>query len=722
MVAHGDRLCLLPLPCEVRAHDGVFVLGAATRIAVSADDAEWCALASFLRAELARRGTTVELHIGAAADGDVELARIDGPADAAEAYRLVVAPRRVRLEASRGAGLFYALQTFLQLLPSAGGEVPCVAISDAPRFRWRGLHLDVSRHILPVAFVKKYIDALAAHKMNVFHWHLTDDQGWRLEIRKYPRLTEVGAWRRGSSLMRDPGEGRYGGYYSQAQVREIVAYAAARYVEVVPEIDLPGHSQAAIAAYPHLGSAPAGEAVEVANRMGGSPHVYNPEEETFAFLEDVLDEVLELFPGPWVHIGGDEVDKAQWRASPRVQERMRAVGVADEGALQSYFLGRVARYLQRRGRRPIAWDEVLEGGAPGGVAVMSWRGLKGGVAAARLGRDVVMSPDTHCYFDHYQGDRQIEPPALGPPVRLRRVYDFDPQPAELDPASAARVLGGQGNLWSEFVESAEHAEYMAYPRACALAEVLWSRREARNWPDFVDRLERHLPRLAAAGIHCARSAYQVDYRVEPAAGEECFAVHLGNELGKREIRYRLDGGEPDAAAPLYTAPLVVIAPCTIRAAVFAGAERLGPVTPLRLSGRWRDDVLAARFDRAERAITVAAALDEGAERELVVGFAGSHIVFERADLEGVTGVAAEVGLAPGHTRGGAIEFRLGRRRGPLIARLEVEADPAAQGFVHLQTPLAAPAEVAAVCVCFVNEALAESELVALLASLRLLRS
>jgi hypothetical protein len=333
-----------------------------------------------------------------------------------------------------------------------------------------------------------------------------------------------------------------------------------------------------------------------------------------------------------------------------------------------------------------------------------------------------MSPDTHCYLDHYQGDPQIEPPALGPAVRLRRVYEFDPQPSELDAASAARVLGGQGNLWTEFVDTPEHAEYMAYPRACALAEVLWSRRAGRDWADFVRRLEDHLPRLERAGIRPARSAYQVEYRVEPTDVEDQFVVHLGNELDKPEIRYRLDGSEPDANAPLFATPLIVTAPCAVLAAVFAAGERIGAVTPLRLAGRWRDEVQAARFDRAERAICVTAALDDGADRQLVVGFAASHIVFERADLAGVTAICAEIGLAPGHTRGGAIEIRLGRRRGPLAARLEVPAQAATQGFTRIEAPLRAPTGVTAVYVCFVNDALAETDLVALLASLCLRRA
>jgi hexosaminidase len=558
--------------------------------------------------------------------------------------------------------------------------------------------------------------------MNVFHWHLTDDQGWRIEIGKYPRLTEVGAWRRGSSLLRAAGKERYGGFYSQADVREIVDFAAARHVTIVPEIEMPGHSQAAIAAYPERGCT--GEAVEVLMQMGVSPFLYNVEEETFAFLEDVLSEVMELFPGPYIHIGGDEAIKDQWRASPRVQERMRELAVADEDALQSYFIERIGRFLNQRGRKLVGWDEILEGGLPADATVMSWRGFDGGIAAARLGHDVVMTPYSHCYLDHYQGDPDLEAPALGRPIPLRTAYDFEPLPPQLTAAQAGRVLGGQGNLWTEFVESTEHAEYMAFPRACALAEVLWSPASSRDWPDFARRLEIHLERLRRSGIGFSRSAYQVTFRSDETGEEDRFRITMTNELGKTDLRYTTDESDPTSASHRYLEPLEVSAPATIKAAVFDGPRRIGAVSPLRVASCWSETIDAARFDRTDRAMTVAVALDqaEAGERQLVVGFAGCYVAYDRVDLSGVERVVAEVGVAPEHTRGGSIELRLGKTRGPLLACLPVPVPVDDRGFVRIEAAVAAAAGVQRLCVLFRNEEAGENDLVALLASLRLVRA
>jgi hexosaminidase len=435
----------------------------------------------------------------------------------AEGYHLEVAPGRVTLRAPELAGLFYGVQTIRQLLPAdifreakATGvtwSMPAVVIEDQPRFRWRGGHLDVSRHFMPKEFVKKYIDLLALHKMNSFHWHLTEDQGWRIEIRKYPRLTEVGAWRKETLVGRyesDPLKRvfdgrRHGGFYTQEDVREIVAYAAARHVNVVPEIEMPGHVQAAIAAYPWLGVT--GDSLDVWTLWGVSENILNPTDSTVAFMQDVLTEVLELFPGRFIHVGGDEAPKTQWKASPTVQARIRALGLKDEHEMQSWFIRQMDEFLTKKGRRLIGWDEILEGGLAPNATVMSWRGTAGGIAAARAGHDVVMAPTSHTYLDYYQSaDQANEPLAIGGFVPLDTVYAFEPT-AGLSAEDAKRVLGAQGQLWSEYLPGPKQVEYMAFPRMAALAEVTWTPAARRDFGDFTTRLPVHLRRLGILDVN-----------------------------------------------------------------------------------------------------------------------------------------------------------------------------------------------------------------------------
>ena len=454
---------------------------------------------------------------------DPSLARL-GP----EGYVLDVRPGRVTARAAEEAGLFYAVQSIRQLLPAdvfrpapagragareAGGwTMPAVHIEDAPRFRWRGAMLDVSRHFMPKEFVEKYIDLLALHKLNTFHWHLTDDQGWRIEIKKYPRLTEVGSRRamtiagrqtRGDTTRWVYDSLPHGGFYTQDDVREVVAYAAARHVTVVPEIEMPGHAVAAIAAYPELGVAPQPSAV--ATRWGVFDNIFNAEPSTVSFLQDVLSEVLTLFPSQYVHVGGDEADKTRWRADPRIQARIRALGLKDEHELQSWFIRQMDGYLAARGRRLVGWDEILEGGLAPGATVMSWRGIAGGIAAARAGHDVVMSPTTYAYLDYHQSqDRAEEPMQIGRFLPLDTVYAYDPVPAELTPEPARHVLGAQANLWTEYVPTPKEAEYRAYPRLSALAEVAWTPKSEKDFADFRRRLAAHLKRLDALDVNYYR--------------------------------------------------------------------------------------------------------------------------------------------------------------------------------------------------------------------------
>jgi hexosaminidase len=522
----------------------------------------------------------------AAPDGD-PFARDEG-------YGLVIDANGIEIRARTPAGLFYGTRTFLQLLPARAvgpGEpvtLPRVRIEDAPRFGYRGLHLDVGRHWFPVEFVKRYIDLMAAYKLNAFHWHLTEDQGWRLEIRSRPLLTEVGSRRRETILGKnfDPyvGDGvPYGGYYTRDEVREVVAYAAERFVTVIPEIEMPGHSVAALAAYPELACTDG--PFEVATTWGVHEDIFCPSEETFAFLEDVLSEVIELFPSPLIHIGGDEAPKARWIESPVAQEVIRREGLADEAELQSWFLRRIEAFVEQRGRRIVGWDEILEGGLPPDAVVMSWRGVGGGVEAARLGHDVIMTPTSHAYFDYYQGDPAVEPPAIGGFLPLERVYGFEPVPDGLPPRAEAHVLGAQGNVWTEYLETPDAVEYMAFPRALALAEVTWSPRAARSWDGFLARLGPRLAELEARGVR---------FRVPDVGGleenvltlDDRVRVPLANPIASGEIRFTLDGSAPVRSSPRYEAPLSLVvdeAGTTVTARLFLPGGRVGPPRSARFS-------------------------------------------------------------------------------------------------------------------------------------------
>ncbi len=450
-----------------------------------------------------------------------------------EGYRLSVKANEVNISAARPAGVFYGIQTLRQMIHKDNPDIPCVEIEDQPRFSWRGMHLDVARNFQPKAFILKYLDQLAFHKFNVFHWHLTDDQGWRIEIKKYPRLTEIGSKRTDTMTRYEPPEyeGKPSeGFYTQDDIREIVAYAKARFIRVMPEIEMPGHAQAAIAAYPALGNS--GKAPEVSVQYGVLNEIFNVDDSTIRFLQDVLAEVIKLFPGQFIHIGGDEVPKVSWINSPRAQGLMKQRGLKNEAELQSWFVRQMDRWLDRHGRRLVGWDEILEGGLAPGATVMSWRGMEGGIAAAKAGHDVVMTPTAYTYLDYYQSrDRSTEPIAIGGYLPLRTVYAFEPIPPELTPTEARRILGGQGQIWTEYIRASEHVEYMTWPRACALAEVFWSPSDARDYPDFRARLGVHLQRL---------KAMKINYR-EPGPEETTpFARWNNNQFKEEWTNWDLD--------------------------------------------------------------------------------------------------------------------------------------------------------------------------------------
>ncbi|MFF2507623.1 beta-N-acetylhexosaminidase [Streptomyces sp. NPDC058067] len=512
---------LLPRPTSVRRGDGSFLLDDSTALVAAPEvrpEAGW--LQSALRP-----ATGLDLPLADRADRAVELRLDDGLGP--EAYRLDATPQGVVVTGGDRAGVFHGCQTLLQLLPAAvfrraevpgvRWAVPEVAVTDAPRFAWRGTMLDVARHFMPKHDVLRFLDLMAMHRLNTLHLHLTDDQGWRVEILRYPRLTEVGAGRNESqrgATIDAPGDGRpHGGFYTQDDIREIVAYAARRHITVVPEIDVPGHSQAAIAAYPELGVG--GGPSEVWTRWGVNPHVLNTEESTVAFYRGVLDEIMDLFPGPVVGVGGDECPTIEWREDPRTQRLMRERGLRHEHELRSWFVRQLGAHVAARGRRLFGWDELLEDEVPPGTVVASWRGMTGAVTAARRGLHVVSCPDDQVYLDYRQSDGPDEPIPVSIPITVEKAYAFDPVPAGLTQEEGAHVLGGQANIWTEHMDSPRTVDYFAFPRLCAVAEALWSTGE-RRYEEFRPRLEHHLARL---------DAYGVEYR--PATGPHLWQTRPG---------------------------------------------------------------------------------------------------------------------------------------------------------------------------------------------------
>ncbi len=495
---------LVPQPQQINHDEGRFVLTPSTKI-IASPGAE--SQGAYLADLLASEPTT-----GSGDDNAIDLVLDPDASMHDEGYQLVITPERVTIAAPNAQGLFYGIQTLRQLLPAAveandaqqmEWTLPALTIDDYPRYGWRGLMLDVGRYMFSVADVKRFIDLMALHKYNIFHWHLTEDQGWRIEIKQHPRLTEVGALRASSPppADRDGSDNTpHSGFYTHDDVREIVAYAAARGITVVPEIEMPGHVTAALAAYPHLGCR--GEGYEVSPSWSIKDDVFCAgNEDVFSLLEDVLTEVFDLFPSKFIHIGGDECPKREWRSCPKCQARIATEGLADEDELQSYFIRRMEGFLNANGRRLVGWDEILEGGLAPNATVMSWRGSQGGIDAATAGHDVVMTPNTHCYLDYYQSANwDEEPPAIGRFIPLARAYEFDPV-AGIPADKHDHVLGGQGNVWTEYMPTNAQVEYMTYPRACALAEAMWTAADDRSFDEFEARLAEHLARLDVLNVN-----------------------------------------------------------------------------------------------------------------------------------------------------------------------------------------------------------------------------
>ena len=709
------QLALIPLPAKLQRAEGAFVLGQATPL--QAADAQALEVATQFASLLAQGGgPRLRPAIARAATPGAIRFHLD-PAqatDGAEGYRLDVRPDGVDLSAATPAGLFHGGMTLLQLATLEDADVirlPAVHIEDAPRFGWRGYMLDPARHFWTVEQVKQIIDAMALHKLNTLHWHLTDDQGWRVEIKRYPRLAEVGGCRipAGDGGI-DPASGqprRYCGFYTQDQVREVVAHAAQRHITVVPEINVPGHATAAIAAYPELGSTDT--PLVPSSEWGIFPNLVNAEESTYRFLENVIAELLPLFPGTYFHIGGDEAVKDQWEASALVQQRMREAGVRTEMEMQSHLVARLERFLSAHGKRLVGWDEILEGPLPAEATVMSWRGTEGGLQAARMGHDVVMTPVSALYLDYLQTASPHEPPGRPPTLPLRQVYEFEPVPAELEADRRHHILGIQANLWTEHTRTFERLQHHTFPRLAAAAEVAWSPAGARDYAGFLQRLPVQLERYRRWGIGYAATPFQVDVELEDESAT-AVRVSLANPLDY-EVRYTVDGSVPTAASPRYEGPLQLQLPARVQAAAFHAGR------PLAAARSWSWDAQSL-LSRSDEQLDVCPELGTLLLRLEDDGPAdGERAIFDTtifypcwqwsaARMDGIGSVKVRAGripyyfqlahdeshrrFEPARSAHGELDVHADGCGGERIGSVVLPAAPGADGFVELEVPLATP--------------------------------
>jgi len=591
------ELSLIPQPQKMTLGKSSFQFNLRTQL-VTESIAQKLIAAQF--AELLEKSTGWKLDIVVGGDeGSNQVYFLTEPMMEPEGYTLEVSEKRIEIKAAKPAGFFYALQTLRQLLPpeiesdkreNVDWLVPVINISDQPTFKWRGFMLDVSRHFFPKEDVLRMIDNLAIHKINTLHLHLVDDQGWRIEIKKYPKLTSVGAWRVdredkpwNSRPKQQMGEqATYGGFYTQDDIREMVTYAQSRFITIVPEIEMPAHVTSALASYPHL-SCTGGPFTVLPGGIWPVTDIYCAgKDSTFLFLEDVLSEVMELFPSKYIHIGGDEATKVEWEKCPDCRKRLKVERLKNVGELQSYFIKRIEKFIHSKGRVLLGWDEIIEGGMHAEAAVMGWRGYKGGIEAANLGHDVVMTPTSDCYFDYLQGPANQEPPGIGGYVPLSKVYAFNPVPKELSAEAAKHIMGGQANLWTEYVPNIKHSEYMVFPRIAALAEALWSPKEVRNWEDFSRRIQLFMNRYDKAGINFAKSAYAVTSKANPDSyrdnpDKNQLEVSLNCELAKVEIHYTIDGSEPTNLSPVYSEPILIEHTSTLKAISLVNGQPVGKV-------------------------------------------------------------------------------------------------------------------------------------------------
>ena len=583
---------IIPKPTVLELNEGSFIFNKKTKFVTSDDEVK--ALVEPFIAQL-KRVSGLNLTIVAEAPRKNFVQLVQDNNLAAEAYVLNVMDDVVVVSASDNSGFLYGLETIGQLFPTSfngetmmnevSWEIPNVAVSDAPRYKWRGLMLDVSRHFFEKEYILNTLDRMAMLKMNTLHLHLVDDQGWRIEIKKYPKLTEVGGFRvdhedkswNARPAQKEGEKANFGGFYTQEDIKEIVAHATSKGITVVPEIEMPAHVSSAIAAYPEFSclekpiTVPSGGVWPITDIYCAG------KESTFEFLEDVLTEVMALFPSKYIHVGGDEATKTNWKTCQHCKRRIASEGLANVEELQSYFIKRMERFISSKDRILIGWDEILEGGLAPGATVMSWRGVKGGLEASAEGHDVVMTPGSHCYFDHYQGDQDLEPQAWGGYTPLSKVYEFDPVVDGMTPSQAQHVLGGQANLWAEYVPNTKQSEYMIFPRLAALSEAVWSPKESRDWSDFSRRIQNMFERYDAMGVNYAKSAYQITANTKIDIEKGNLTIELENEFPNSDIRYTIDGSELTSDSKRYTAPFQISESTNIKAAMFRDGKKLGPV-------------------------------------------------------------------------------------------------------------------------------------------------
>lgn len=577
---------IIPRPQQVNvSNDAPFTLSAKTVISLGTNSQDMKRNANML-ASYIEQATGIRPAIGKGKSGAAIILTIDKTIANAEGYKLDADAKQIRIAGASAAGVFYGIQTLRKSLPLVNGKaskvsIPAVHIADAPRFAYRGTHLDVSRHFVTADSVRQFIDMLALHNINRFHWHLTDDQGWRIEIKKYPLLTQIGSKRAQTVIGHNSGkyDGKpYSGFYTQKQIRDIVKYAADRYITIVPEIDLPGHMQAALAAYPDMGCT--GGPYEVWQKWGVSDNVLCAgNDKTLTFIDNVLKEITQLFPSKYIHVGGDECPKTQWQKCPKCQARIKALnleakdGHSAEERLQSYIITHASNYLKSLGRNTIGWDEILEGGLAEGATVMSWRGESGGIAAAKQHHDVVMTPNSYLYFDYYQSlDKANEPLAIGGYLPLETVYSYEPMPKELTADEARHIIGVQANIWTEYMPTFKQMQYMALPRLAALSEVQWSQPALKDYTSFTNRLTEFTHLYDRLGYNYAKHLYNVAIHVDSDNKWREILIHM-TTAGNAEIRYTLDGTEPTANSTLYTGAIVLQKSAKIRAAAFRDGKR-----------------------------------------------------------------------------------------------------------------------------------------------------
>lgn len=605
---------IVPLPNQMIPQEGRFELSSKVKVVTTACTPEVKTIADSLVERIALTSGIRLSQTDQANSSPPTITFAMNPQLPAEGYELSVKPSGIILSASQPNGFFYGVQSLYQLLPpavygrtkdkKAAWSVPAVEIQDAPRFPYRGLMLDVCRHFSELDYIYKFIDQLAAHKMNTFHWHLTDDQGWRIEIKKYPKLTEIGSKRKETLVdyyytnwpqIFDGKE--HGGYYTQEQIKAVVAYAASKYITVIPEIEMPGHAVAAIASYPELSCTP-DTTYDVTGTWGVFDQVFCPKEETFAFLEGVLDEVIELFPSSYIHIGGDECPKTAWKNCDHCQTLIRTLGLKDdttpntvdgkkhtkEEKLQSYVITRMEKYLNSKGRNIIGWDEILEGGLAPNATVMSWRGVEGGITAAKAGHNAIMTPNPYVYLDHYQEDPEFAPTTIGGYNTLKKTYSYNPVPDDADELVKKHIIGLQGNIWNEYMQNDERRDYQTFPRAIAIAETGWTENRNKNWNSFCRRMVEEFERMDIMQVKACRNFFDVNINTHVEPGSGVLNVVLESFYPNADIRYTTDGSEPTEQSERYTQPFALTGQMDLKAAVFNKDKRLGKVSSKPLYG------------------------------------------------------------------------------------------------------------------------------------------